>query len=114
MLTWNTFSQGILPVLAASTAAHSPSTLRWSAALALVLLSLRHDYPPSDDTLSSYDFSLEFLPIVNFGESFGFDGCFYFDDFGEGGGVFSASNSLSYGKYDNISCLMSIKSHVRL
>ncbi len=70
--------------------------------------------PPSDDPLSSSDFASEFLPAVNFGESFGFNGCFDFDDFGEGGSVFSASNSLSYGGYEDISCLMSIESHVRL
>jgi hypothetical protein len=71
--------------------------------------------PPSDDPLSSSNFLSEFLPAVNFGETFGFDGCFDFDDFGEGGGVFSASNNLlSYSGYDNISCSMSIKSHVRL
>jgi hypothetical protein len=70
--------------------------------------------PPSNDPLSSYDFSLEFLPAVNFGESFGFDGCFDFDDFGEGGGVFAASDSSSYDGYDDINCLMSIESHVQL
>jgi hypothetical protein len=41
---WNAFNQVILPVLTASAAAHSPSSLCQLVALALALLSLRHDY----------------------------------------------------------------------
>ncbi len=70
--------------------------------------------PPSKSPLFSYDFLSEFLPTINFRESFGLYGCFDFDDFGEGGGVFAASDLLSYSGYNDISCLMSIESHVRL
>ncbi len=64
--------------------------------------------PPPDD------FSSEFLPAVDFGESFRFNGCFDFDDSGEDGGVSDDSHSPSFGGYDDISCSLSIKSHVRL
>jgi hypothetical protein len=70
--------------------------------------------PHSNNPLSYYNVSLEFLPTLNFGECFEFDGCFDFDDFGEAGGVFATSNLSSYGGYNDISCLMSIESHVRL
>ncbi len=61
-----------------------------------------------------YNFLSEFLPAIDFGESFRFDGCFDFDDLGEDGGVSDDSNSPSFGGYDDISCSLSIESRVQL
>jgi hypothetical protein len=63
--------------------------------------------PPIDDPFPSYDFLSKFLPALNFGESFGFGRGFDFD------GVFSASDSLFCGRYDNKSCTMSVEGYVR-
>jgi hypothetical protein len=65
----------VATAIAASTAAHSPSSL------APAFRSLkRYESPPPF-------FPLEFLPAINFGESFRFDGCFDFDDLGVDGSV---------------------------
>ncbi len=84
--------------LSASSAAQSPT------------LSLRQpgtmSSPPSEDPFAaSFDFLLEFLPAVDFGEAFRFDAPFDFDDFGEG--------NRSYGSYDDNSCSFSVESSVR-
>ncbi len=61
-----------------------------------------------------YGFLSEFLPAIDFGESFWFDGCFDFDDSDKDSGVSDESNSPSFGRYDDIPCLLSIESHVQL
>ncbi len=89
-------------VIAASAAAHPPSTL----ALAFGSQK-RYESPP-------YNFSSEFSPAVDFGKSFRFNGCFDLDDLDEDGGVSDDSYSPSFGRYNDVSCLLSIESHVRL
>ncbi len=64
--------------------------------------------PPIDDPFPSYDFLSEFLPALDFGESFGFGRGFDFDS------AFSASDSSFFGGYDNKSCTMSVEGYVRL
>ena len=63
--------------------------------------------PPIDDSFFLYDFSSEFLPALDFGESFGFGSGFIFD-----GALAAASDSSFYGSYDVESCSMLIEEYV--
>jgi hypothetical protein len=63
--------------------------------------------PPIDDPFPSYDFSSEFLPALDFGESFVFGRGFDFD------GAFSASDSWFCGGYDDELCTVSVEGYVR-
>jgi hypothetical protein len=60
--------------------------------------------PPTGDALHAFDFLSEFLPAPDFGESFGFNRLFNFDN---------AGHSPLLGGYDDDSCSFSVESYVR-
>lgn len=63
--------------------------------------------PPIDESSFLYDFSSEFLPALDFGESFGFGSAFNFD-----GAPAAAGDSSFYGGYDDESCSMFVEDYV--
>ncbi len=71
-------------------------------------------FPPSEDPLASFEFFLEFLPAIDFGEGFRLDEPFNFDDSGDGISMIATGNSPSYGAYGDDSCSFSVESSVWL
>jgi len=73
-----------------------------------------YNTPPSEDPLASFDFLLEFLPAIDYGEGFRFDEPFNFDDSGDGISMIATGSSPSCGTYNDDSCSFSVESSVRL
>ena len=87
---------------------HAPSSLHYIPPPPLSFRPLgKMSSPPSEDPLAAFNFVLDFLPVVDFGEGFQFDQPFHFDDFG---GV--RDGLPSFSAYDDDSCLFSDESSV--